>query len=549
MPTARARALIRTAWTSALWTAVSVWLVNPYRYVDGDQAITIPFAKRLVDPSLYPGDYLLEQQRYYLTYLWHLAAELAAVIGLPGAFFVLYVVALFATFAAARSVALALFDREDVALLTQLMLLFPTSMPADVRPLDPLLLTRSAARPLVLFGVAAVLRRRPVPAAVLLGLGLLVHPMSATQAVLLLLPSTALLAREAGWRRLAIGAAAFVVLAVPLLVWRHEAGPGAPLWTVDPHWLQLLRLRSWWHIFPSTWPDRVAAIAFGVGLFAFARRYGPQGYPREVVLRMVGAAVALWAIGTFFVEVVPVASVLQAQLFRSSAIVWFVIVPHLAHALVHLVHGEHKPMWTSASRTTYLAPLLLAWPLLPTHWYVLVALAVGTVVQRWRPQSPLRWAGGVCALAVALGIPFRRTPSAPDPDFEDAQAWIRQHTAVDALVIVPPETSAFRVSAERTVYVDYKDGTLTNFNPQFAFEWERRMLALVGPFQDACMDPKACNGHLADRYDAVSRDTLDAIAAEETGHGSVYVVLRTTADGLGYDEVHRNATYSIVRVR
>jgi hypothetical protein len=57
----------------------------------------------------------------------------------------------------------------------------------------------------------------------------------------------------------------------------------------------------------------------------------------------------------------------------------------------------------------------------------------------------------------------------------DVQMWAKENTNSEDQFIVPPYLEGFRVESERTVYCDWKDGTLLNFNPAFGLEWIRRM--------------------------------------------------------------------------
>ena len=50
-----------------LIAVLSIW---QYKYGLSDHAIVIPFIKNFVNQSLYPGDYIIGEKPYLLTYLW-----------------------------------------------------------------------------------------------------------------------------------------------------------------------------------------------------------------------------------------------------------------------------------------------------------------------------------------------------------------------------------------------------------------------------------------------------------------------------------------------
>ena len=46
------------------------------------------------------------------------------------------------------------------------------------------------------------------------------------------------------------------------------------------------------------------------------------------------------------------------------------------------------------------------------------------------------------------------------------------------MFIVPPDWRGFRIESERSIYCDWSDGTLLNFNYAFGKEWFKRMETL-----------------------------------------------------------------------
>ena len=68
--------------------------------------------------------------------------------------------------------------------------------------------------------------------------------------------------------------------------------------------------------------------------------------------------------------------------------------------------------------------------------------------------------------------------NAQESGWLEVQVWAKENTRSHDVFIVPPNRSGFRVESERTIYGDWKDGTQMFFNPDFGFEWFRRMKAL-----------------------------------------------------------------------
>jgi hypothetical protein len=127
-----------------------------------DQVITIPFIKSLVDPTLYPNDPLIAQQPYFYTYLWKAVAWIVSLLHIEIAplFLTLYLLAMVLAFYGFYLIAVALFKRRDVAILSLFLLLFNRFSLALSLTIDPMFLTRSAVLPLLIFALYFFLKER-----------------------------------------------------------------------------------------------------------------------------------------------------------------------------------------------------------------------------------------------------------------------------------------------------------------------------------------------------------------------------------------------------
>ncbi len=74
-------------------------------------------------------------------------------------------------------------------------------------------------------------------------------------------------------------------------------------------------------------------------------------------------------------------------------------------------------------------------------------------------------------------------PDRPD-DWRAVQLWAREATPRDAIFVVPPRATGFRVESLRSVWVDWKDGTVGMFDSRYTAEWVRRMSILGINFGD-----------------------------------------------------------------
>jgi hypothetical protein len=133
--------------------------------------------------------------------------------------------------------------------------------------------------------------------------------------------------------------------------------------------------------------------------------------------------------------------------------------------------------------------------------------------------------------------------NAAAPRWLEVQTWARCNTDTGDQFIVPPDHLGFRNRSERTIYGDWKDGTMAFWSPAFAREWLRRMKTLG-------LDEIRRRRH--ERFEGFKRlqeaDVM-TIAAEMTkGGGRVFLVVTHQHPGLRFREAYRNPAYRVYQV-
>ena len=93
-----------------------------YRFAVSDQCIYIPIIRRILDKSLYPGDYLFDQPSGKYTILLPVLAYLSKLFTLRWVFFTGYVVVILALSWAIYKLAFAFFRNRNVACIALLLL-------------------------------------------------------------------------------------------------------------------------------------------------------------------------------------------------------------------------------------------------------------------------------------------------------------------------------------------------------------------------------------------------------------------------------------------
>jgi hypothetical protein len=534
-----------------LFTLVSIFGVNGYHYGVWDHAVVVPFVKASLSPGLYPGDLLLSAERYYYTFLWKGLAAVAKAGGLPlpPLFFVCYCAALSTMFLAFFSLAIVLFRRWEIGLLACSLLVFSRVTLADTATVESILLTRTAALPLLLFSLCAFLRGRHARASVLLGLAFLIHPMSASYVAFMLLCAALADLRRVGVRRLIACSSLFIAVSSPLLIWKVLATPGGfRLFSADPEWMQLLALRSPHHIFPFSWaPREFVGAALALAAFVAAVGSARRSSARRSVAVFALAVLLLCAAGVVFSQWLPVPAVFTLQPLRSFQFIVYFAILYLAALLFDAFGGKRAP---SGSLLAALVSCALLYD--SNGWkgasaasvaFILLFAVIRAARGRAFPPRAVSCAyAGLILVAGSLASPARgefEIGTAQNERWLDIQRWARSNTPVDGAFIVPPRIEGFRVESERAIYADWKDGTLMNFDPAFGREWYRRMERLGASSRDRLEEGFA---RLAESdFIAIARDDL-------SGYARVFLVVPCSRGSFGFPLVYGNAGYAVYEV-
>jgi Domain of unknown function (DUF6798) len=518
--------IVEGATLSLLLALASIVLVG-YRFGDSNHGITVPILKRLMDPSLYPGDVMVATADRFPTLFYRgLALLLPSTQWIPASFFALYVASIAATYAGAYRIG-AFFGGPKAGAFA-LAFAFPVRIGMAGEALYRVAFSHShVASAITIWAIVWFLEGRRLLPILVLALDGYVHVLYSAYVLVPVLLVVLVERRSAGLRRTALLLAAAVVPLLPLAAWSlAHAHP------MTPEWLALLRLRSSHHSFPSAFGADLPEAAALLALAALAVSRLDARKRGLFALFLVGTALQ-FAAGTLFTELHPLKVVLQYQPHRSwrfmLLLVQGAIAADVAQGLAAsgwarvsaLVTGVlvFVPGLESLLPIAVVAQAFAARPL-PAAWARLTAALVLVITPGWGDKAvdfggflgdlllhvpntgPLRAAA--LALLVAIGLAAapgvrRRLAWAalalcvlwlgPDcyarardrweaGDWRDVQDWVRAHTPKDAVLLTPPRESGFRVFSERTVVGEWKDGTQQYFDDAFVREWGARMDAL-----------------------------------------------------------------------
>ena len=461
-----------------------------YRYGVSDQAFYIPVVVRALEPAAFPRDASLIDAQGRLMLADEVLAAIVRTTGLSleTLFFVAYLISLALIWAGLVAIGTKVYTSTWGTIALGAALTLRHRIPrTSANSFEPYFHPRMLAFAICLIAVAALLRRRFVPAVLLVGLSAVIHVTTALWFSILI--GVALGVLDPRIRPLAIvtAAAAFIGSA-----WAFTVGPLSA--RMDDVWLQAVASKD--SLFATQWP--LWAWLANLALLAVLwwghrrRRAGGVASAEETSLVWGATALVVLFLSTLPLIVARVAFPVQLQISR---VFWLVDVLATVYVL-SLIRSER------AMRAV--AGVLVA-----------VSVARGAYVMLVeRPDREL----------FALHL--------PESDWTDAMAWLATEP-LDAHVLADPGHSwkygtSVRVSAQRDVFLeDVKDSAIAIYSRDVAARVVERMRA-IGDFGGLTAERAM---QLADRYDLnylVTEAELPLPVAYRNERFRVYSLKRAT---------------------
>lgn len=533
----------------ALIATASIIGINQYTYGMYNHFISVPFIKSIMDPALYPNDFLIAEKKYFYTYFNTVFAFLSTSlhVSLPVLFFTFYCASLYAALLAVFKIALTLFHEKAVGYFSVILLIFSFSTLGDIRTVESLFLERAFVLPVLLFAIHSFLHKKFIRSYALAGVAFLFHPLSAVYALAGIFLCSVFSLREIGWKKFLAALALLVLIISPVLYLKvQNPAPSLRLFHPDSEWLDLLRLRSAHHIFPLMWDISVIAqAALFVCGFALCMKYKPEAWHHRMVLVFCAAVLLMCLAGTIFTECIPVSLIVQFQLFRSFVFLIYFGIIYYAH-FFYRESGKFSVM-------AFIALLLFAaifyngnLPKFASFFLVLLALFPGYgIVRKYAQRQEQYYFPAIIFLLLGLGIGGGMLKgkftirTAQEKNWLAVQQWAKNNTPKDAAFIVSPNWEGFRVEGERAIYGDWKDGTQMFFNPEFGKEWIRRM-KMLGYVDDT---------KLQETYHALTAGDYEKITTELNAYSRVYLIVLKEMKTLSQPLVYSNAKFTVYELK
>ena len=542
-----------------------------YQYGTGNHAVVIPFLKKISNPILYPGDYFIEQQQYYHTFLWDVQAAVINITGISieHLFFICYLACTILCAIAIYGITYTLFNREDIAFLSvfiQFTYFIHNAGIGDEFLMDYLFKESQAALPFLLFALLAFLKEKYKTSYLLQGLGFLIHPLSSAYFIAAMgIPFVWRFRND--WKKMTFPVLILILCIAPLMVRKLGSTPESMhMFSNYRDWPDLLRARYSGHSFPLSWSvwKFIKAIIL-VTLFVYSWRLPPAKNMHLVIKQMTFTIFFLWILGFFFTEIVPLPIFIQLQLFRSYTLLSLLAVIYWSNFLVISLQSEES-LWAKAG---YLAATVALVVLLPSEgssqmdriansltvlWrnnYMFIVIFGALIIayfELFKSRLPLSYfIGGLLVIALTnyggklkkQGLSISSSQSA----WIDAQLWSREHTTPSDAFIVPPHLRGFRIDSERTIYGDYKDGIQMYFNPAFGYDWLDRMNKLGNSSEFKEQDLEA-------NFNKLNMQEFQELAAsfgEE--NTSIYLIALKEQQAAKTSLIYQNQEYFIYKLK
>jgi hypothetical protein len=437
LPAANSTPAPRTA-TVPAWVGVALCLLlaaaqlslGGYQLGVGNQSIQIAFLKHWAAPWLYSSDpMVLQTMPAYPSFFFYLLSPLLAVMNVESLYLLGQTITSFLTLAVVYGLGRSIYHSHATAIAAAALLVGGHLGALAGDALYSIGFTHTfAALPLAVAALALAYRGRWVWAFAFAGILFNLHALTAVYTLLML--AAALLAdvreiRPAEWLTRAVLCAAIVLaIASPTLalIFAHPQN-------FDAQWLNLMRIRSADHSFPSAWwvvgDTGIPRYTLLLALFVLSWSFSPLRRPPEsggakrgtqITVLMTLAVLGLFAVGYVFTEIWPIPTVIRLQPFRASRLLMVLMLVHIAHAAIAAIRaGATGVTQTAAGGDLRLPPtarlceifagiLVLATlgvpsllPLLPLTLLVTLATALVAGHLSWRQAAV-----AVAALLVAL---------------------------------------------------------------------------------------------------------------------------------------------------
>jgi endo-1,4-beta-xylanase len=319
---------------AAILLAIVQVLFAGYRMGVGNQTIQIPFLKQWANPQLYANDPMVAGTlRDYPSFFFRALAFLTNFADVPLLYFILHLITSFAVLLGTYWLGRTIFKDRLAGLIAALLLFAGHQRALAGDEMYSMGFTHTwAVFPLAIIAMVFLYREWHFAAFALAGIIFNLHALTGAYLAVMFGFWALIESPTLGWRKVGLLLGVFVFLSLPTvaLMVRHRQ-------VFDADWLNVTKIRSADHSFPSSWwqvgtpdiPRFVLLMAFA----ALSLSFRPAGRQLRKTLLMAAAVGVLFAFGYYFSERREVPVILRAQLFRASRLLLVLVFVHVAFSI------------------------------------------------------------------------------------------------------------------------------------------------------------------------------------------------------------------------
>jgi hypothetical protein len=462
--------------------------VNGYHFGTFDQVFHIPFLKKFVDPSLYPGDPFLSLRWYHFSFFWFPFIPLLKAGLLEVSMFVIHILTVYGTIWMFWNLTDTLFKNDIANLLMILALIIPHLGFPGFQIIEFSLLNRTFVLPFLLGSILLYLKDKKWLAFLILGLMFNLHVIYAVFVLCMFLLNEALTFKWRDWWKPVLRIAIFLAVGSPVLIWRMRTGSGIDF-SLQPEMLDLatrgLLSTIYYPLTQSAYGlGNVVAGLGTVWAFVLGQRRTPKSEKHRTIRNFAIAVGILIGVGLIASYILPVTILLQMQILRVGVFMLYFGMIYLAYFISERFTsgeiGQSRFLILALSFVLLVTPLLtiliyyldrlLARKHAKPAWLLSLIIVIQTVTVIGGLVSHI-WAPGYHIFG-------------PHSDWREVQDWAKANTAQDAMFISPPQifwhyTPDWRVFSERGTLFTVPELMEVPFAPTFMPSIEERLSAVA----------------------------------------------------------------------
>lgn len=530
-------------------------LLSGYYFGTFDQSIHIPFLKKEIDPTLFPGDPFFDLRKTHFSYFWYMFHPFYKAGLLEIGLFLVHFFATYLTFWAVWRLSVTLFRSSSTAFLCVLAIVLPHLGFAAFPLFEFSLLNRTFVFPFLLLSIEWYLKKQYLRSFFLLGLLFNLHALSVNFVIFMYAVDIFLQYLRGGLkdRKKAIGIAmvVFVAAALPVLIWKFGKSPID--FTLRYEWFEIITRSLMYTVFYpiSTFPNVLLLTGSGVSAFLIyfmnKNLSSLSPYARNIT-NFFYAALTLIVLEVFVSFWFPVTVLVQFQIVRIG--IFVLLFGYLFY--IHAIVSRYQNGQISGSM---FAMLFASVAISPTP---IVPFLIGVLsrIARFPLKIFIGWLViGVCFCLMgwyAFSTDIWRPGISLYPqktDWVAVQLWAKTNTPKDALFVTPPERwwlfePDWRVFSERSTLVTLSEVLEFAFTPEYTDSWKTRFSKVApGALDQFGVDILESKRQTRDAYESLSDEQLQSLATEY--NLSYIVVARPRV--LPFPLVYQNDSFSVYR--